>query len=97
MGEKRGEYHCPENRAAKGIFWIVEREELQKNEPYLLRILVGGDGVARRTEPPLNSKRGDNYTHEKTWESYVPAELRRGKAYNYYPRGRVELKNGGKS
>lgn len=83
--------------AAKGIFWIVEREELQKNEPYLFRILVGGDGVARRTEPPLNSKRGDNYTHEKTWESYVPAELRRGKAYNYYPRGRVELKNGGKA
>lgn len=66
MGEKHGEYHCPENRAAKGIFWIVEREELQKNEPYLFRILVGGDGVARRTEPPLNSKRGDNYTHEKT-------------------------------
>ena len=85
--------------AAKGIFWIVEREELQKNEPYLFRVPLDDDGevchnVAR---PPLNSKRGDNYVHERTWNSCVPSELRRGKAYNYYPRGRVELKNGDKA
>lgn len=99
MGKKRGEYHCPENRAAKGIFWIVEREELQKNEPYLFRVPLDDDGEVCHdvVRPPLNSKRGDNYAHERTWNSCVPAELRRGKAYNYYPRGRVEMKNGGKA
>ena len=43
--------------------------------------------------PPLNSKNCDNYTHKKTWDRYVPAELRRGKPYNYYPCGRVEIKD----
>ena len=47
--------------------------------------------------PPLNSKYGDNYNHKQTWETYVPAGLRRGKPYNYYPRGRVEIKEKSKA
>ncbi len=27
------------------------------------------------------------------WEEYVPSELRNGKPHNYYPRGRVEIKD----
>ena len=83
----------------KGIFWIVDRENLKNNEPYLFRIPVDPVGIPCPLTPipPLNSKHGDNYTHKRTWEEYVPAELRGGKPYNYYPRGRVEIKDKGKT
>lgn len=90
---------CDEQREKKGIFWIVDRKNLQNNEPYLFRIPVDPVGVPcfLTPIPPLNSKRGDNYTHKKTWERYLSAELRRGKPYNYYPRGRVEIKEKSKA
>ena len=31
------------------------------------------------------------------WEEHVPAAFRNGKPYNYYPRGRVEIKEKGKA
>lgn len=83
----------------KGIFWIADRKNLQNNEPYLFRIPVDSVGVPcfLTPIPPLNSKNGDHYNHKKTWEEYVSAELRGGKPYNYYPRGRVEIKEKGKA
>ena len=86
---------CDDHSVKKGIFWIVDRENLQNNEPYLFRIPVDYAGAPcfLTPIPPLNSKNCDNYTHKKTWDRYVPAELRRGKPYNYYPRGRVEIKD----
>ena len=83
----------------KGIFWIVDRENLKNNEPYLFRIPVDLAGVPcpLMSIPLLNSKHGDNYNHKQTWEEYVPAELRGGKPYDYYPRGRVEIKEKGKA
>lgn len=85
---------CDEERDKKGIFWIVDRENLENNEPFLFRIPVDIVGkLCCLTEiPPFYSKYGDNYNYRKTWESYVPAEVRQGKPYNYYPRGRVEIK-----
>ena len=90
---------CDEQSEKKGIFWIVCRESLKNNEPYLFRIPVDPVGVPcpLMPIPPLNSKHGDNYNHKQTWEEYVRAELRRGKPYNYYPRGRVEIKERGKA
>ena len=90
---------CDEQSEKKGIFWIVDRKNLQNNEPYLFRIPVDPVGVPSFLTPipPFNSKYGDNYNHKQTWETYVPAELRRGKPYNYYPRGRVEIKEKGKA
>ena len=90
---------CDEQSEKKGIFWIVDRKNLQNNEPYLFRIPVDPVGVPcfLASIPPLNSKNGDNYNHKQTWETYVPAELRRDKPYNYYPRGRVEIKEKGKA
>ena len=83
----------------KGIFWIVDRENLKNNEPYLFRIPVDPVGVPCPLThiPPLNSKHGDNYNHKQTWEEYVSSELRNGKPYDYYPRGRVEIKDKGKA
>lgn len=90
---------CDEQSEKKGIFWIVDRKNLQNNEPYLFRIPVDPVGVPcfLTSIPPLNSKNGDHYNHKQTWETYVPAELRSGKPYNYYPRGRVEIKEQGKA
>lgn len=88
-----------ELREKKGIFWIVDCDRLENNEPYLFRIPVDpvGAPLFLTSIPPLNSKHGDHYNHEKTWENYVPAEYRNGKPYNYYPRGRVEIKDKGKA
>ena len=32
-----------------------------------------------------------------TWDQYVPEELRRCKPYDWYPRGRVEIKEKGRA
>mgnify|MGYP000030106166 CR=1 FL=1 len=90
---------CDEQREKKGIFWIADRKNLQNNEPYLFCIPVDSVGVPcfLTPIPPLNSKHGDNYNHKQTWETYVSAELRQGKTYDYYPRGRVEIKEKGKA
>ena len=82
-----------EQSEKKGIFWIVD-QNLQNNEPYLFRISVDpvGNPCAKTPILPLNSKHGDHYNHKKTWEEYVSSEFRNGKPYNYYPRGRVEIK-----
>lgn len=87
----RGE--CDEKREKKGIFWIVDCEDLTRNDAYLFRIPVdvAGKPFYLTHIPPLNSKRGDNYNHKLTWECYLPEALRRGKPYYYYPRGRVEI------
>lgn len=40
---------------------------------------------------PMNTE--PVYNHKRTWEM-LPHKVTRGKAFDYYPRGRVELKNG---
>ena len=83
----------------KGIFWIVDRENLKNNELYLFRIPVDPVGIPCPLTPipPLNSKHGDHYNHKRTGEEYVSSEFRNGKPYDYYPRGRVEIKDKGKA
>lgn len=85
---------CDERSVKKGIFWIVDREHLENNEPFLFRIPVdcAGTPCYLTPIPRPNSKHGDNYNHMLTWYRYVPEELRRGKPYDWYPRGRVEIK-----
>ena len=41
----------------------------------------------------MNSKNGNNYAHKQTW-AILPYELTRKKPFDYYPRGRVEIRNG---
>ena len=76
----------------KGIFWIVDRENLENNESYLFKIVTDRSGTALAAYGELTSKKGDNYNHRLTWSS-LPRELTNGKPYNYYPRGRVEIRN----
>ena len=76
----------------KGIFWIVDKENLENNEPYLFKILTNRNGDVLASYGELNSKNGDNYNHRLTWET-LPKELTHNKPYNYYLRGRIEIKN----
>lgn len=73
---------------SKGIFWFVKSEG--DNEFDILYLDIPND-------PNFigNSKNGLTYTHEKTWKDLIsglPGDIK-NKNWNYFPRGRVELKN----
>jgi hypothetical protein len=72
----------------KGIFWVTENGLLYFTIPCKKNGFVVGE-----SEYPLNSKGGGNYNHKLLWES-LPKHITGGKAFNYNPRGRVEIKNG---
>lgn len=71
----------------KGIFWLIEGELYTKKLKCDKSGNVIGDGNG------LNSKSGDSFNHRLTWEG-LPKNVTHGKEYNYYPRGRVEIKGG---
>ncbi|MCH5162645.1 MAG: hypothetical protein J1G38_04065 [Clostridiales bacterium] len=72
----------------KGVFWIADNAE-----KYLFRIPCDIDGnVIGKTEYPLNSKDGSNYNHKKLWAT-LPKDVTFGKPFDYFPRGRVEIRN----
>ena len=77
----------------KGIFWIVDEENLHNNDRYLIKIETDIKGTILDYDLPLNSRNGDNYAHKETWK-ILPYELSRNKPFNYFPRGRVEIRNG---
>lgn len=69
----------------KGVFWVIE----QGNAKKLLAFPFYGDetyGVA---------KSGDTFNHRLLWESVRPKGCSR--AFDYYPRGRVELTGQGRA
>lgn len=65
----------------KGVFWIIEGKILAI--PYNKNFSYGV------------SRSGDTYVHKKIWNFVRPKGCK--KTYNYYPRGRVEIKRNGKS
>ena len=70
----------------KGIFWLVEDE--------FVCVSVECDADGTPLEPAeFSSKSGENFNHRIEWEK-IPREIKHGKAYNYYSRGRVEVKGG---
>ena len=77
----------------KGIFWITEVDDWNA-EQLIFRIPVTPAGKVIDPEKlDLNSKNVDNYNHRLLWES-LPSKITHNKPYNYYPRGRIEIKHG---
>ena len=64
----------------RGVLWIIEDE---------LKAFVFEEGAEYGV-----AKSGKNYNHKRFWEYVRPAGSR--KAFDYYPRGRVEYSNRGK-
>ena len=75
----------------KGIFWVVIDDE----ETNLISVTAECDVDGTSIDPDIlfSSKSGDNFNHKIEW-SRLPRSVTKGKLFNYYPRGRVEIKNG---
>ena len=70
----------------KGIFWLVEDS--------LVSVKVPCDPSGTALAPcEYSSKSGENFNHRAEWEKLTRA-VTHGQPFNYYPRGRVEVKNG---
>ncbi len=70
----------------KGIFWKTENGFL------VIKVKCDRNGVG--FEPAeYSSKSGENYNHKLEWKKLSRSVTGR-KPYNWYPRGRVEIKNG---
>ncbi|MGN0169150.1 MAG: hypothetical protein ACI39H_00115 [Lachnospiraceae bacterium] len=83
--------HIDDSKVYKGIFWI---KDIATGDMICAKIPCDVSGkIIRYSDMPLNSKRGDNYNHEKTWDSF-DERVTEGKKFNYYPRGRVEIRKG---
>ncbi len=75
----------------KGIFWC---KGINENSPHLITVSVECS-LSGECEEHVNfsSKSGKNFNHKKEW-SKLDKKVTEGYPYNYYPRGRVEIKNG---
>ena len=67
---------------SRGVFWVIDDDLLAF--PFIEPIHESGI-----------SKSGLTYNHERLWPIIKPNKC--NKAYNYYPRGRVEINNRGES
>lgn len=76
----------------KGVFWIVDLENIYNNSNYCFTIPSDEYGNVQPDDLYLNAKSGTTYNHEKLWNS-LPRKMTQGRAFNYYPRGRVEIQN----
>lgn len=75
----------------KGIFWLIVdlagEEKLQT-----IKFICDSQGYPL-VPVSFSSKSGNNYNHQVECLKF-PTRLTQGKPYNYFPRGRVEIKNG---
>ena len=62
-----------------GVFWLIDDKLLA-----ISYMIDATEGL---------SKSGTNYNHKFLWESVRPANC--SKAFDYYPRGRVEIRKKG--
>ena len=77
----------------KGIFWIVDQDNLDANKKYCFTIECTPDGNSTGLYGDHVAKSGDTYNHKKYW-GLLPKEYTHNKPFDYYPRGRVEISNG---
>lgn len=82
------------NGLSRGIFWVVAdvEEELTAANILAFAKRCDTDGNLADLEG-LTSADGTSYNHKATWQA-LPKKTTRGKPFDYYPRGRVEIRNG---
>lgn len=75
----------------KGIFWCTN---FDTEHPKLITVSVACNKNGDAMEPvQFSSKSGSNFNHKLEWERF-DRSITAGRSFNYYPRGRVEIKNG---
>ncbi len=71
----------------KGIFWYVP------DDKRLITVKVACDENGKALQHvDYSSKSGENFNHKAEW-TRLPKSVTGRNPYNYYPRGRVEIKN----
>ena len=74
----------------KGIFWC---DSFGCDSPHLIVVSVKCDADGKSDRPiDFSSKSGQNFNHKAEWQK-LSRSVTRGQPFNYYTRGRVEIKN----
>lgn len=75
----------------KGVFWC---RDFDTNHPKLIIVAVPCEenGLTNETAA-FSAKSGENFNHKTEW-SKLDKSITQGKPFSYYPRGRVEIRNG---
>ena len=75
----------------RGIFWI---KDIESFSPVVIKAECDSNGLFV-TVPDFNllAKSGKEFNHQAAWNTLSKRETK-DKPYNYYPRGRVEIRNG---
>ena len=77
----------------RGIFWIKDIDNIYSSNLYFtIPCDANGDNMYD-PEIEFTSKNGISYNHENTWKK-LDSKITDRKPFNYYPRGRVEIRNG---
>ena len=79
-------------RMKKGLFWFIDRNA---DPPKFITVSADCDATGNALDSTVHfsSKSGANFNHAAEWQR-LPKEVTQGKPYNYYPRGRVEVRDG---
>jgi len=103
LGERRGNDTSQnineEKELCSGIFWVItDDSEARDYKLLIFEIPCDAYGNHRGTHRiPLNSKNEKTYNHKRLWEDEIKNNSSHRpynkKAFDYYPRGRVEIAN----
>ncbi|MBO7212289.1 MAG: hypothetical protein J6V44_14985 [Methanobrevibacter sp.] len=80
----------------RGIFWITDIDDLYNSKLYFqIPCDENGDisDIDFTISDKMSSTGSNNYNHKRVWNSLSHKETK-GKPFDYYPRGRVEISNG---
>ena len=69
----------------KGIFWY-----LSKRKFIIISVTCNENGKTEKQAAVFSSKSGNNFNHKAEWAK-LSKHVTKGRPYNYYPRGRVEI------
>ena len=77
----------------KGVFWIKDVNDI-KNSILCANLACDSDGNLLNDDIDLSAlgKSQNNYNHKFLWERFSN-KITDNKSFDYYPRGRVEIKN----
>jgi hypothetical protein len=85
----------PRDAVKTGIFWVPADTTEEMSTPYLRTMSVYCDREGNILEEITEgkAKNGDTFNHKAVWATWGKFERRGVKEYDYYPRGRVEVKH----
>lgn len=75
----------------RGIFWIKDADNF---DAVIIKVPCSSNGLfIQMPDSNLLAKSGKEFNHQSAWKTLHKNQTE-GKAFNYYPRGRVEISDG---